>query len=131
MSYGMFLSYLEYWNIADPVRRAHHGRSYGNNGPFLTDGGRAQPIAVFLHASTGEVFGTWGARPAYIQNVMDEFKRNHPDKQALSYQEQLDQTYKKIGELYHDGNEYQRVMIQEIRQLLASFITDRITDNNL
>lgn len=37
----------------------------------------------------------------------------------------------KIGELYHDGNEYQRVMIQEIRQLLASFIPDRITDNNL
>lgn len=98
---------------------------------FLTDGGRAQPIAVFLQAGTGEVFGTWGARPAYIQNVMDEFKRNHPDKQAASYQEQLDQTYKKIGEPYHDGNEYQRVMIQEIRQLLTSFIPDRIAENNL
>ncbi|GIP00505.1 hypothetical protein J14TS5_55900 [Paenibacillus lautus] len=97
---------------------------------FLTDGGRAQPIAVFLHASTGEVFGTWGARPAYIQNVMDEFKRNHPDKQAAAYQEQLDQTYKKIGELYYDGNEYQKVMIQELKQRFTSFIRERIADRH-
>nr|WP_082562278.1 thioredoxin family protein [Paenibacillus sp. Root444D2] len=44
---------------------------------FLTDGGRAQPSAVFLNGS-GDVLGRWGARPAYIQAVMDRFKKNIP-----------------------------------------------------
>ncbi|MCI1773194.1 thioredoxin family protein [Paenibacillus lautus] len=88
---------------------------------FLTDGGRAQPIALFLNAATGAVLGQWGARPAYIQNVMDEFKRNHADKQADSYQELLDQVYTRIGELYHDGNEYRKVMLQELKERFTSF----------
>ncbi|WP_246358949.1 thioredoxin family protein, partial [Paenibacillus phytorum] len=66
---------------------------------FLTDGGRNQPIAVFLNAS-GDVLGRWGARPAYIQAVMDRFKKNNPDKQEADYKEKLNQTYREIGELY-------------------------------
>lgn len=88
---------------------------------FLTGGGRAQPIALFLNAATGAVLGQWGARPAYIQNVMDEFKRKHADKQADSYQEQLDQVYTRIGELYHDGNDYRKVMLQELKERFTSF----------
>ncbi|MHA2857303.1 thioredoxin family protein [Paenibacillus lautus] len=88
---------------------------------FLTDGGRAQPIALFLNAATGAVLGQWGARPAYIQNVMDEFKRNYDDQQAGSYQEQWDQVYTRIGELYHDGNEYRKVLLQELKERFTSF----------
>lgn len=88
---------------------------------FLTGGGRAQPIALFLNAATGAVLGQWGARPAYIQNVMDEFKTKHADKQADSYQEQLDQVYTRIGELYHDGNDYRKVMLQELKERFTSF----------
>ncbi|RED61857.1 thioredoxin family protein [Cohnella lupini] len=87
---------------------------------FLTDGGRAQPIAVMLNAS-GEVLGRWGARPAYIQTVMDRFKKNNPDKQGADYKEKLNQTYREIGELYHAGNEYQEVMIHELRDLFTTF----------
>lgn len=87
---------------------------------FLTDGGRAQPIAVFLKTS-GDVLGRWGARPAYIQAVMDQFKRNHPDKQHPDYEKNIKQVYREIGELYHAGNEYQNVMIQELRQLFTAF----------
>ncbi|GED32590.1 thioredoxin family protein [Brevibacillus centrosporus] len=87
---------------------------------FLTDGGRAQPIAVFLKRS-GEVLGRWGARPAYIQAVMDHFKATHPDKQDPKYQESLNQTYREIGKLYRDGNEYQRVMLQELRELILGW----------
>jgi|GEM_PF-3778316 len=63
----------------------------------------------------------WGARPAYIQNVMDEFKRKHADQQAGSYQEQWDQVYTRIGELYHKGNEYRKVMLQELKERFTSF----------
>jgi len=87
---------------------------------FLTDGGRAQPIAVFLKTS-GEVLGSWGARPAYIQAVMDRFKRNHPDKQHPDYEKNIKLVYREIGELYHNGKEYQNVMIQELRELFTAF----------
>jgi hypothetical protein len=85
---------------------------------FLTDGGRAQPIAVILN-SNGEVLGRWGARPAYIQAVMELFKENHPDKQEPDYRES--QTYREIGKLYRGGNEYQGVIIRELRELLHTF----------
>ena len=89
---------------------------------FLTDGGRAQPIAVILNAP-GDVLGRWGARPAYIQAVMDRFKKNNPDKQGAHYTEKLNQIYREIGELYHagNGNEYQRVMLHELRDLFTTF----------
>ncbi|MDF2652528.1 MAG: hypothetical protein K0Q73_8333 [Paenibacillus sp.] len=87
---------------------------------FLTDGGRAQPIAVILNAS-GDVLGRWGARPAYIQAVMDRFKKNNPDKQEADYKEKLNQTYREISELYHASNEYQEVMLHELRDLFTTF----------
>ncbi len=83
---------------------------------FLTDGGRAQPIAILLKKS-GEVLGKWGARPAYIQAVMDRFKAKHPDKNQPDYKENLNQTYGEIGRLYRTSDEYQRVMLQELREL--------------
>lgn len=87
---------------------------------FLTDGGRAQPIAIWLDSASGIVLGRWGARPAYIQAVMDRFKKENPDKQASDFQEKLNRTYREIGELYHDGTQYQKVMIQ-IKELIVSF----------
>lgn len=91
---------------------------------FLTDGGRAQPIAVILKTS-GEVLGRWGARPAYIQSVMDRFKANNLDKQAADYQENLNETYRQIGTLYRSGTEYQGVMIQELKALFVTIVNER------
>lgn len=87
---------------------------------FLTNGGRNQPIAVFLNAS-GDVLGRWGARPAYIQAVMDRFKKNNPDKQETDYKKKIDQTYAEIGELYQVSNEYQNVVLNELKDLFTTF----------
>nr|WP_240908590.1 thioredoxin family protein [Paenibacillus timonensis] len=89
---------------------------------FLTNGGRAQPIAVFMDED-GRVLGRWGARPAYIQAVMDGFKQSHPNPQASDYQENLNKTYQAIGELYcaDSGNTYQKGLIGELRQLFSRF----------
>jgi hypothetical protein len=88
---------------------------------FLIDGGRAQPIAVFLNKD-GEVLANWGARPAYIQAVMDEFKIKYPDRQLPEYQENIQRVYGEIGDMYHDGNKYQNVMIKELEDLFKAFI---------
>lgn len=90
---------------------------------FLTDGGRAQPVAILLEADTGNVLGRWGARPAYIQAVMDRFKKDNPNKQAQNYQANLNQAYSDIGSQYHNGREYQKVMIQELKELITPIVS--------
>lgn len=88
---------------------------------FLIDGGRAQPIALLLNAS-GDVAGKWGACPAYIQSVMDKFKRDHPDRQSPKYKEDISDVYRQIGALYHDVARYQDAMIAELRALLTDVV---------
>ncbi|MCM3782374.1 thioredoxin family protein [Neobacillus mesonae] len=105
---------LEHANIPTEVFLMEEHLEIMNH--FLTNGGRAQPIAVFLDAE-GSVLGRWGARPAYIQAIMDQFKQSHPDSQAEDYQTKLDQTYKIIGDLYRSGRTYQDIMIQELRTI--------------
>jgi hypothetical protein len=41
---------------------------------FLTNGGRAIPKTILLHAQTGEVLGSWGPRPDAAQEVMVAYK---------------------------------------------------------
>jgi len=88
---------------------------------FLTDGGRAQPIAVFIDAQ-GHVLGIWGPRPRYIQAVMEDFRKQNPDREAPNYQEKVSRVRADIAQLYRAGTEYQQVIIQELRQLLSSIL---------
>lgn len=83
---------------------------------FLTDGGRAQPIAIFMD-SKGNVLEKWGARPRYIQAVMDEFRKLNPDREAPDYQEKVASVRKEIALIYNSGTDYQDVIIQELKQL--------------
>ncbi|RNB90554.1 thioredoxin family protein [Brevibacillus fluminis] len=87
---------------------------------FLINGGRNQPIAIFLNAD-GDVLGRWGARPQYIQAVMDEFRRQNPDREAPGYQEKVSMARKEIAKIYNAGTEYQNVVVQEVHRLIASF----------
>ncbi|WP_134685333.1 thioredoxin family protein [Brevibacillus migulae] len=89
---------------------------------FLTDGGRAQPIAVFVDAQ-GNVLGKWGPRPRYIQAVMEDFRKNNPDREAPDYQENVSRVRTEIAKLYNAGTEYQQVIVQELRQLLSTLFS--------
>jgi hypothetical protein len=89
---------------------------------FLTNGGRAQPIAVFMD-SKGDILGQWGARPQYIQLVMDQFRKNNPDREAPDYQEKVAKIRSEIAELYNCGTDYQAVIIQELHQIFSTMLT--------
>ncbi|MDJ0366276.1 thioredoxin family protein [Hymenobacter sp. H14-R3] len=41
---------------------------------YLTNGGRAIPITVFLHADSLTEAGVWGPRPAPVQAIMQDLK---------------------------------------------------------
>ncbi|MFC5702597.1 thioredoxin family protein [Cohnella faecalis] len=86
---------------------------------FLTDGGRAQPIAVFV-SSNGDVQGQWGARPQYIQAVMNDFRKRNPDREAPDYQEKVTDVRNEIALMYNSGTGYQDVIVQELRAVFAA-----------
>jgi hypothetical protein len=52
---------------------------------YLTNGGRAIPIAVVLHADTLTEAGVWGPRPAPLQAIHQDFKaRAVPFKEVIT-----------------------------------------------
>jgi hypothetical protein len=52
---------------------------------YLTNGGRAIPIAVVLHADTLTEAGVWGPRPAPLQALYQELKaRETPFKEVIN-----------------------------------------------
>jgi hypothetical protein len=52
---------------------------------YLTNGGRAIPIAVVLHADSRTEAAVWGPRPAPLQAIMQELKaRETPFKEIIA-----------------------------------------------
>jgi hypothetical protein len=92
---------------------------------FLTNGGRAQPIAIFMD-SKGDMLGKWGARPQYIQTVMDEFRQNNPDRESPDYQEKVANIRSEIAQLYNYGTDYQALIIQELYQLFSTMMIQKV-----
>jgi hypothetical protein len=87
---------------------------------FLTMGGRSIPVVIFADTG-GAVLGTWGPRPAHVQEPMIVFKRDNPDREAADYQDNLAKTRQEIMARYGEGPGYQAFIVQELRKLLESF----------
>ncbi|GAF10760.1 thioredoxin [Paenibacillus pini JCM 16418] len=60
---------------------------------FLTMGGRGVPIVIFLDTG-GYVLGHWGPRPKHVQEVMVNFKKENPDREAPDYQDKMTEVRK-------------------------------------
>lgn len=87
---------------------------------FLTMGGKAVPIVIFTDTG-GFVLGQWGPRPEHVQAVMRKFKEENPDREAPDYNEKIQVARAEMGRQYGEGNDYQAVIISELRKLLSSF----------
>lgn len=87
---------------------------------FLTMGGEAIPIVIFTDTG-GYVLGQWGPRPAHVQEVMVQFKQNHPDREASDYQDNLKAAYAEMAQRYGEGSGYQATIVAELRDLISGF----------
>jgi hypothetical protein len=87
---------------------------------FLTGGGEAIPIVIFTDFS-GHVLGHWGPRPGHVQAVMNQFKKENPDRTAADYNEKIQVARQEMGRQYGEGIGYQTVIVKELRDLLSSF----------
>ncbi|MCM3136414.1 thioredoxin family protein [Paenibacillus polysaccharolyticus] len=87
---------------------------------FLTMGGRSVPIVIVADTG-GHVLGQWGPRPQHVQEVMVEFKRLNPDREAADYQDNMAEARKEILKRYGEGTESHAVVIRELRELISGF----------
>ncbi|MDT9723039.1 thioredoxin family protein [Paenibacillus sp. ClWae2A] len=87
---------------------------------FLTMGGRSVPVVIFADTG-GHVLGQWGPRPQHVQEVMIEFKRLNPDREAADYQENLAVARQEIGKRYGEGTESHAAIIRELRELISGY----------
>lgn len=84
----------------------------------LTMGGRSIPV-VFIVDTGGAILAKWGPRPAYVQEPMVRFKQENPDRNAPDYQDKLAETRKEIMRRYGEDAGYQKLIVQELRDLLS------------
>lgn len=91
---------------------------------FLTMGGRSIPVVLIVD-SDGDVVGQWGPRPRYVQEVMEAFKQNHPDRTASDYDDNLKQTRAEMMRRYGEGTEYQDLIISELAALFEQLVPTR------
>ncbi|WP_232699356.1 thioredoxin family protein [Brevibacillus daliensis] len=87
---------------------------------YLTMGGRAIPVLIFTNPA-GDVLGTWGPRPAHVQEIMIAFKLANPDREAADYQDNIMVARKEMVARYGETTDYQHVIVRELRDLLTSF----------
>jgi len=87
---------------------------------FLTMGGRSIPVVIFTDVQ-GAVLGRWGPRPKYVQEPMVKFKTENPDPGAPGYPDKLAEARKEVVRRYGEGTEYQRWIVQELRELISGF----------
>lgn len=55
---------------------------------YLVNGGRSIPRLVAFDAESGEELGTWGPRPAPVQQMMTDFKANPDDSRDIQIEMQ-------------------------------------------
>ncbi|MDF2717230.1 MAG: thioredoxin [Paenibacillus sp.] len=87
---------------------------------FLTMGGRAIPIVIFVDTG-GFVLGQWGPRPKRVQEVMTQFKQANPDRNAPDYEEKIKVARTEMMARYGEGTDYHAVIAKELRDLLSTF----------
>lgn len=85
---------------------------------YLTMGGRAVPIVIIADTG-GYPLGHWGPRPHQVQKLMNDFKRENPDREAPDYESKIAEVRKAMGQAYGEGPEYQAVIAKELRELIS------------
>jgi hypothetical protein len=73
---------------------------------YLTNGSRSIPKVVFIDSETNEELGTWGPRPAKIQEMVKEYKAQFPESSHDEFVRSLHLWYAKdMGEALQDDFE--------------------------
>ncbi|MEG0381045.1 MAG: thioredoxin family protein, partial [Kurthia sp.] len=88
---------------------------------YLTNGGRAIPIYVFLSAE-GEVLGKWGPRAPELQAYVMTSRETLPSKEAANFEEAQKELYAKISEENASNEQFWNWVYNSQREALLAAI---------
>lgn len=88
---------------------------------YLTNGGRAIPIYIFLN-DKGEVIGQWGPRAPEVQAFVMESRSKLPDKEAPEFEEAQKAMYKNLVEQYATSEQFREYVYTSLKTALVEAV---------
>jgi thiol-disulfide isomerase/thioredoxin len=87
----------------------------------LTNGGRAIPIILILN-NQGELIGKWGPRAPEVQQIVDEYRNNLPDKEDPTFPEKQKEMYATLQRRYATEPELWNYVYESFKNTLLSIL---------
>lgn len=89
---------------------------------YLTNGGRAIPMYIFLNGA-GEVIGKWGPRAPQLQQFVVEMREQLPAKEDLSFEDAQKVVYQHITNAYVTDRQLHTFVYEDIQSKVAVFLS--------
>lgn len=89
---------------------------------YLTNGGRAIPIYLFLNKE-GEVIGKWGPRAPELQQLVTDSRAQLPEKDDPAFEEAQKQLYTSLQEKYANDSQCAKWVFEDIKAVLTKALS--------
>ena len=87
----------------------------------LTNGGRAIPIVLILN-NEGELVGKWGPRAPEVQEIVDKYRANLPEKEDSAFQEKQKEMIATLQDRYLKEEALWNYVYQSVKSSLLNVI---------
>ncbi len=89
---------------------------------YLTNGGRAIPIYLFLNEQ-GEVIGKWGPRAPELQQLVVEMRSELPDKEDPTFEEKQKQMYTSLQKKFVTDPQCAKWVYEDIKAVISKTLS--------
>jgi len=89
---------------------------------YLTNGGRAIPIYLFLNEE-GEVLGKWGPRAPELQQLVVEMRDALPPKDHPAFEEKQKEMYTTIQEKYAKDPQSAKWVYEDMKKVIKDILS--------
>lgn len=89
---------------------------------YLTNGGRAIPIYLFLNKE-GEVIGKWGPRAPELQQLVNDSRAQLPEKDDPAFEEAQKQLYTSLQEKFVNDPQCAKWVFEDINTVLTKALS--------
>lgn len=89
---------------------------------YLTNGGRAIPIYLFLNQE-GEVIGKWGPRAPELQQMVTDMRAELPAKDDPTFEEKQKQMYTTMQEKYVSNPQCARWVYEDMKTVITKALS--------
>lgn len=89
---------------------------------YLTNGGRAIPIYLFL-SQEGEVIGKWGPRAPELQQMVTDMRAQLPDKEDPQFDEKQKEMYTFIQKRFVDDPQCAKWVYEDMKSVITKVLS--------